>query len=686
MANHEIQLTELNGVAKRRMELLAKLGIHTVEDLLQFFPRDYEDWSTPKPFTELADGAVETFLARISQKPNLRRKGRMSILRTVLRDHSGAAIAATWFNQPYLEEKLKKDQVYLFHGKIKRNGISFEIVNPLFEVFDIEKESGIKPLYRMTKGLTQGVMRQLILDAFSKYQEGIEEPLSDEIRRKYQLSAVRFAYEKIHNPKNKDEFELARRRLVFEELFMIQAGLRLVKSTLTQKSKSYSLPMLHDEMNRFYSGLPFILTESQTQAVSEIIADIAKEIPMNRLIQGDVGSGKTVIAAAAAACCIFNRKQAVLMAPTAVLANQHFITMKKFFSGFDIQIELLTGAITGKKKADVLERLANGQIDLLIGTHAVLEGNVTFLNLALAITDEQHRFGVKQRCILGKGDSMVPHVLVMSATPIPRTLGLILYGDLDISVVKGLPQGRKPIETYTAASKDDARIYALLDRQMQEGRQIYIVCPMIEATEESDLISVQELYETVSTTVFPQWGVGLLHGAMNAKQKTEVMKDFMDNKIQVLISTTVIEVGVDNPNASIILIQNAERFGLAQLHQLRGRIGRGPYRSVCILKSDSDQDAAKDRLRIICKHTDGFEIAEKDLELRGIGDFFGTRQHGIPEMKIANLYQDTLILKESQEALTDLFSKDPLLQLPENRTLIPAIKHRFGELFNNVGI
>lgn len=686
MSNQGLVLSELPGVAKRRKELLAKLGINSVDDLIQFFPRDYEDWTSPKSIIDLADGTVETFVAFVAQKPNLHRKGKMSILRTVLRDSSNAAISATWFNQPYLEDKIKKDQEYLFRGRIKRNDVSFEIVNPVFELYKHDQAGRIKPIYHLTNGLTQGFLRQIILEAFSRTHTNIEEPLSDDIRQKYHLSAVDFAYEKIHNPKDKEEFEIARRRLVFEELFMIQAGLRLIKSTLTRKAKAMPIMDKENTLERFYKNLPFILTSSQQQVTEEILMDISREIPMNRLVQGDVGSGKTVISAVAIACCVANGAQATLMAPTAVLANQHFVTMKKFFQGFDVEIELLTSSVTAKKKKDILEKLQNGKIDLLIGTHSILEGPVQFKNLALAVTDEQHRFGVKQRSILSIGSKISPHVLVMSATPIPRTLGLILYGDLDISMLKGLPHGRKPIETYTATTKDNTRIYDLLDRQMKEGRQIYIVCPMIESTEELDLISVKELYEKISQDVFPQWKVGLLHGAMPAKMKISVMNEFMAGEIKLLISTTVIEVGVDNPNASIMLIQNAERFGLAQLHQLRGRIGRGPYRSICILESDSEADVAKERLRTICKHTDGFEIAEKDLQLRGIGDFFGTRQHGIPEMRIANLYRDTEILKETQEALDYLFKEDPLLELPGNRRLIPSIKRRFGELFSNVGI
>lgn len=680
------QLNALPNVAKRRRELLAKLGIFTLEDLISFFPRDYEDWTNPKLISELSDGCIETFVAIVTQKPILRRKGKMSIIRVNLKDSSNAILACTWFNQPYLEDKIIKDETYLFRGKIKRNGLSFEIVNPTFEIYDNNLSKRIKPIYHLTSGLKQGVIRQMIIDAFKIGTIKIEEPFSDEIRKHYRLCAADFAYEKIHNPKDITEYEIARRRLVFEELFMIQCGLRLIKSTLIKKTKAFIISPKDELINKFYENIPFELTKSQTEVVGEIFSDLYKVTPMNRLVQGDVGSGKTVISALAIAICVFNGYQATLMAPTAVLANQHYNTMIKFFSGFDFKIEILTSSVIGKRKRELLDKLKSGEINILIGTHAILEENIIFKNLAIAITDEQHRFGVKQRRVLGVGNDFVPHVLVMSATPIPRTLGLILYGDLDISIVKGLPFGRKPIETYTAASKDDDRIYSLLDREMKLGRQVYIVCPMIDSSLEMDLVSVNELYLKIQSDIFPQWNIGLLHGGMSSKAKMDVMEKFMINEIQLLVSTTVIEVGVDNPNASIMLIQNAERFGLSQLHQLRGRIGRGPYRSICILKSDTDSDLAKERLRIICKHTDGFEIAEKDMELRGIGDFFGTRQHGIPEMKIANLYQDTDILKETQEAIINIFNNDPLLELPQNRYLLPIISKRLGGMFENVGI
>lgn len=666
--------------------MLAKLGVFSEEDLIGFFPRDYEDWTKPKPIAELLPNEMETFVACVEGKPSLRHKGRMSILKTTLRDPYGFRIFATWFNQPYYQDKLVPGQSYLLRGKIRRNGLVTEIVNPIFELFNEGEEAGIKPVYRLTSGLTQGVIRKLVVHALESGLPGITDCLPDEIRKKYKLCSAGYAYEKIHLPQNSEEFDIARRRLAFEELFMIQAGLRLVKSTVMRKEKAAALLSDESMMGRFYKGLPFVLTDSQQKVVHEILKDISQETPMNRLIQGDVGSGKTVIAAAAAYCCLQNGMQATLMAPTSVLANQHYATMIKFLPGYEDRIALLTGNITGKKRKEILAGTEDGSIKLLIGTHAVLEDTVRFANLSLAITDEQHRFGVKQRSRLGKSVETSPHVLVMSATPIPRTLGFVLYGDLDISTVRGLPGGRVPIETYTSSSADDSRVYRLIDKQIEEGRQVYIVCPMIEATMESDLVSVKELYEDIKDRVFSHRRVGLLHGTMNAKEKTAVMGEFMEGRIDILVSTTVIEVGVDNPNASIMLVQNAERFGLAQLHQLRGRIGRGTYKSICILRSDNDQELVRDRLKTLCKHSDGFEIAEKDLALRGMGDFFGTRQHGIPEMKIANLYRDTDLLEESREAVMSIFEKDPLLELPANRTIVPHIRKQFGGLLDNIGI
>lgn len=674
------------GISTRRRSLLAKLGIKSSWDLIHLFPRDYEDWTNPKPSEEFIENSVETFIATVENNPVLSRKGKLTILKTTLHDLLGQRIFATWFNQPYFQNKLVPTKKYIFRGKIKKNGLFFETINPVFEIFNENASVKIEPIYPLTAGMTQGVLRRLVNEALEIELKKITDCLPDKIRMKYKLCSAVYAYEKIHRPQSEDEFLIARKRLAFEELFMIQAGLKLVKSSVAQSEKGIPLNIDNTKVQRFYKSLPFKLTDSQLNVIKDILIDISKKNPMNRLVQGDVGSGKTVIAAAAVAVCFANDKQVALMAPTAVLAHQHYVTFKEFFKGKEDQIALLTGSVTGKNRKNLLSRLESGEIKLLIGTHAVIQKGVEFKNLALTITDEQHRFGVEQRSRLGKSLNTIPHVLVMSATPIPRTLGFVLYGDLDTSMVKGLPSGRHPIETYTATSKDDDRIYKIIDRYINEGRQAYIVCPMIEATLDSDLLSAKELYENLSENAFSHRSVGLIHGTLKAKEKDTVMKAFMEGEIQVLVSTTVIEVGVDNPNAAVMLIQNAERFGLAQLHQLRGRIGRGPYKSLCILKSDLNSPQVKERLKILCKSSDGFYIAEKDLQLRGTGDFFGTRQHGIPDLKIANLYRDTELLEESREAVLSIFENDPLLQSPENRGIIPFIKRKFGGLLDNIGI
>lgn len=686
MENKNNELFNLKGISKRRIELLKKMGIEKTLDLIRFFPRDYEDWTDTKSISDIRENTVQTLVGTVSVIPSLRRKGRMTILKTAITDSSGVQLTATWFNQPYFKDKLKVGEKYYFRGKVKRTGLTKEIINPVFEIINEDEVVGIKPVYKLTAGLTQGVIRKLVANALEYIPDTLKDPLPDEIRKEYKLCSVKYAYEKIHNPKNTTEFEIARKRLAFEELFLIQAGLALVRNTLVNKTKGFPVKSKKNILPDFENNLSFKLTDSQKQVINRILSDIGKDVPMNRLIQGDVGSGKTVVCAAAIYACVKSGYQAILMAPTTVLANQHYKTFNEYFKGLGIKVDNLTGGLSLKRKKEIYKKCESGEIDLLVGTHAVIQDDVKIKKLALAVTDEQHRFGVKQRSSLGAGKDTVPHVLVMSATPIPRTLGFVLYGDLDISVIKGLPKGRKPVETYTAKSSDDQRIYALIEKHIKQGRQVYVVCPMIETTQESDLKSAKDYYEQLKEEVFPQIRVGLMHGGLKQKEKENVMNEFMSGDISILVSTTVIEVGVDNPNATLMLIQNAERFGLAQLHQLRGRIGRGSHRSICILRSDTVQEEAIKRLKTLCKLSDGFEIAEQDMKFRGIGDFFGTRQHGIPEMKIANLYKDTQILSMAKKAVDDILEADPLLERIQNRYIIPMIKKQFGQLYDNIGL
>ena len=691
------QVTALPGVAGRRAALLRRLDIVTWYDLLCWFPRDFEDWTDLKPLNELVDGQDQTFLARVARKPATQRKGRLSIVRTVLRDES-CAVSAIWFNQPWIAEKLQPDQWYVFRGRVKRAGSAFGIQNPAFEPCNPEDagRQGIRPVYPLTEGLSQGVMRQLIQAVLPRLIGYLPEPLPAWVRREHKLCAVDYAYSRIHQPASWEEAAICRRRLAFEELFLLQAGLFLLRQQ--RQEASSGRPCLLDEgtgqqLTRVIENLPFTLTDAQKQTWQEIKADLSSRRPMNRLIQGDVGSGKTVIAALSMLQCALSGAQAVLMAPTAILARQHHTSLSRLLSGSGEPIGLLTGATPALERRQILTDLACGQLRLLVGTHALIEDKVVFQDLALAVTDEQHRFGVRQRVRLSRGvaggeseQQAVPHTLVMSATPIPRTLALILYGDLDISVINQLPAGRQPIKTYTAASPDRPRVENLMQRQAQAGRQVYVVCPMIEENAETDLESAVSTYNRLAQDVFPDLHLGLLHGSLKAAAKDEVMDQFMRGEIQILVSTTVIEVGVDNPNATLMVIENAERFGLAQLHQLRGRIGRGAHQSICILLSDSEDEKARERLRTLCHATDGFTVAEKDLELRGPGDFFGTRQHGLPALRLANLYSDRDLLKEVQDCLTKLYQRDPLLVQPENQVVRQTLLARYGQIFARIGI
>lgn len=680
-------------VATRRLALLQKLDIYTVYDLIAYFPREYENWSNILPVDSLTDGTDGSFIAVVRQKPSLQRKGKMSILRAVLSDGSGT-IRAVWFNQPYLQQKLEKGGSYFFRGKIRRDGSHFDVTNPVIEHDQTDDKLLIRPFYPLTKGLKQGILRSLIELVLPMAIPCIKEPLPAGIRREEKLCSAGFAYEKIHRPSSEEELEIARKRLIYEELFLVQGGLRWMKMRSRIEQRAYKICLSPDNrkvLKVAVSRLPFTLTADQKQVVKAVLLDLEKDVPMNRLVQGDVGSGKTIIAALSILACALGGRQSVFMAPTSILARQHFQTLSGFLSDTGVSIALLLGSTPAVEKKRIRAALASGELLVLIGTHAVLSEKIEYACLAMTITDEQHRFGVRQRASFMAKENTEPHTLVMSATPIPRTLALILYGDLDISVIHQIPEGRVPIETYTASSQDEERVHGIVSRQVEQGRQVYYVCPVIEMqdeetinpADENGLMSAVELYNHLAQDIFPDYTIGLLHGGLKTAQKEDVMERFVSGEIQVLVSTTVVEVGVDNPNASLMIIENADRFGLSQLHQLRGRIGRGPYRSVCILKSDKIEGLAQKRLLTLCSTTDGFVIAEKDLELRGPGDFFGTRQHGIPELRIANLYRDTDVLIRVGTALDKIFQSDPNLETPSSKVLMPAFLQRFGSEMNH---
>jgi len=661
----------LKGVGEKRARLLAKLGVLNVNALLRFYPRAYEDWSQITPIAKTPFGEPCCIKAIVDHKPSAHmvRKG-MTIYKTDVTDGE-TLLHVTIFNNKYAAEKLKEGEEFLFFGKIGGSLYSREMLSP-----DIEKAEGgerIRPIYPQTEGLGSKVIGNLIETAFEQTGNKFPEPLPLRLRESYCLLKIYDALKNIHFPESTELLAEARRRLIFEELLVLQLGLLRLKG----RSKASTGSVVSRDFSKDYLKLlPFQLTNAQHRAVKEAIDDMAKPFPMNRLLQGDVGSGKTAVAAALIYSAAKNGFQSALMAPTEILAQQHFRTLAKLFESTDITVDLLTGSTPASAKKELKERLRSGALQLVIGTHALIQNDVAFNNLGLVVTDEQHRFGVEQRSELGsKGAN--PHILVMSATPIPRTLALIIYGDLDISILDELPPGRQKIETYTVGGDKRERAYTYVKKHLDEGRQGYIVCPLVEEGE-TELAAAQEYAEKLSTGFFIGNTVGLLHGRLKSKEKEQVMSAFIKGEIQLLVSTTVIEVGVDVPNAVIMIIENAERFGLSQLHQLRGRIGRSEYKSTCILISDAQNEEAKRRLNVMTKTTDGFKIADEDLKLRGPGDFFGARQHGLPELKIANMMTDTEVLRETQAAARKITAADSELSLPENKELKAAVAALFG--------
>lgn len=677
----------LKGVGQARALLFNKLGIFTIEDALYYFPRDYEDRSNLKLISELVDGESCAFEGIISSPVSETRPRRgLSIQKMLVRDRTGT-IMAVWFNQGYLKNSFKQGEKHMFFGKITRKFRSFEVLNPVHEKIEegeLKNTCRIVPIYPSTAGLTQNIIRSVIRAAIDAAGEMIEENLSEDLKNRYELCDLEFAIRNIHFPVSDAAFKAARRRLVFEELFLLQLALSSIKNIVSDATTGIVFSAKADT-EEMIKKLPFTLTSAQKRVFNEIESDMESPKLMNRLVQGDVGSGKTIVAVLALYKAVKSGWQGAFMAPTEILADQHYKTVNSLLAGTNIRIEILTGHMTGKNKNAVLERLKNGEVDILIGTHALLEQGVEFSRLGLIVTDEQHRFGVRQRAELSKkGEN--PDMLVMTATPIPRTLALILYGDLDISVIDELPPGRKPVETYAVDNSMRPRIDNFIRKKVTEGRQVFIVCPLVEESDTIEAKSAVEYAERIARNEFSGLKVGLMHGKLKASDKENVMDRFIKGELDILVSTTVIEVGVNIPNASVMVVENAERFGLAQLHQLRGRVGRGEYQSYCILYNESKTEIAKQRMKVMQSTNDGFVISEKDLELRGPGEFFGTRQHGIPELRIANLYKDIDILKLAQEAATQLIKADKQLELPENRYLRDNIKKRFNFEVNGLSM
>ena len=672
----------VKGVGPNRVQLLNKIGIFTLKDLITYYPREYEDRSKIKNICECQNGENTVIEAvAVSRLANTRIGKGKTIQKLQVRDETGLA-TITWFNQPFLNTKFYVGKKYRFYGRINEQFGRVEMVSPVFDDIRETNNTGkIIPIYPLTFKLTQNILRKIIENGLEIVKEngGLKETIPSYILNKYDLVEINKATNSIHFPQNNEDFKNARKRLVFEELLSTQLALLQLKNNNINDKKGIQFNK-NVKMSDVINTLPFKLTKAQLKVLEEIDDNMESNKTMNRLLQGDVGSGKTVVAMIAAYKAVKSGYQVAILAPTAILATQHLTNFKNTLDKFGIRTELLISGITKKNKEQILQRLADGEIDIIIGTHALLEENVIFKNLGFVVTDEQHRFGVKQRMtIVEKGQN--PDELVMSATPIPRSLALILYGDLDISIIDELPPNRKTVETYAVTGKMDERINNFIRAQVKEGRQAYIVCPLVEESEEvdADLKAVKTLYETCKNETFPEFRVEYIHGKMKPKEKDDIMFRFKNHEIDILISTTVIEVGVDVPNASVMVIEDSQRFGLAQLHQLRGRVGRGEYKSYCILKYKGKGQNTKERMKVMCETNDGFIISQKDLELRGSGDFFGTMQHGIPEFKIANLFTDIDVLKLVQGVAISVVDKDPKLEKEENKLLKELVKDKFTD-------
>ena len=661
----------LKGVGEKRAALLAKLNIATVGDLLTHFPRQYEDWSTVLPIAEAPRGVSCCVSGHALASPAERRIRKGLTLYTFSVSDGSSLMRVTLFNNPYAAQKIKAGEKYLFFGTLSNNTVP-EMSSPLVE--SAETGARIRPIYPLTAGLHSKNIENLVSTALLALGDQLDtDPLPDHVRREHRLCTRRYALENIHFPTDRDALETARRRLVFEELLVLQLGFLGIKGRSLSET---AVRVNRDYTADFCSALPFTLTGAQSRAVADCIEDMRRPTPMNRLLQGDVGSGKTAVAACVAYTAIRNGWQCVMMAPTEILARQHQESLRKLFTDKpNIKIGLLTGSLTKTQKREILEQVESGECQFLVGTHAVLSENVRFAALGLVITDEQHRFGVRQRAALA-AKGMHPHLLVMSATPIPRTLALMVYGDLDVSVLNELPPGRTPIATYAIDTAKRERAYGYIRKFLDEGRQAYIVCPLVEEGE-TDLVAAETYAKRLADGPFKGYTVGLLHGKMKTKDKDRIMHEFAENRLSLLVSTTVVEVGVDVPNAVLMVVENAERFGLAQLHQLRGRVGRGKHASTCILISDAQNAEAVRRLKVMCETTDGFKIADADLELRGPGDFFGDRQHGLPELRIADLASDMTLLHEAQAAARALHESDPVFERPEHHALRDAVTSLF---------
>ncbi len=677
MADLQTDVRYIKGIGEARAKALSKLGIGTLQDLIGYFPRRYEDRTMTRSIRELEIGETVCVRAMIAQDPTANRiSGGRTVVKARAVDDSGA-LDLTFFNQEYRKNSLHRGETYIFCGKVEGNLLTRRMINPIVEREGEQVLTGhIVPIYPLTAGVSQNLLYKAVGQGLTACRHLLADCLPDAVRQAHSLCHSGYAYENIHFPADAEALNLARRRMVFEELFILSCGLQMLRSRRTDVAGPACAAA---DMEEFYRALPFPLTNAQRRAITEAVTDMRSGRPMNRLCQGDVGSGKTMVAAGCVWFAAQSGWQSALMAPTEILARQHYENLAPLFEKFGLRCALLTGSTKARERREILENLALGSIDLCIGTHALLTEDVSYARLGLVITDEQHRFGVNQRAALGQ-KAENPHMLVLSATPIPRTLALIIYGDLDVSVMNELPPGRQKVDTFAVGESYRQRVNRFIRKQVEAGHQVFIVCPLVGQEDHipDERKAAAAYAKKLREEVFPDLRVCLLHGKMKAKEKEKVMEDFAAGNGDILVATTVVEVGVDVPNATCMVVENAERFGLSQLHQLRGRVGRGQAKSYCILLSEHPSEETKRRLKVMTQTNDGFEISREDLALRGPGDFFGQRQHGLPALKIADLSCDMALLDEAQQAAKGWMAQDPALEKPESGALRARIETLFA--------